>query len=368
MEAAAPRCGKCGTELIDAEDIAATKHSSSKAMCKGCHALTVMIFRNASDFLSSMDTDAQCDFFRQMHAKRLETGGLLRWKLVRPQLIESTSKQAIVQARDGVGGSYQPLAYYRLKGYDVESIEKNCPCETHPVLGKTYLLKTHHVDDSSITKDVEERLLRAEKEVRRRHMPVQQPARKATKTRPAQEAILLTEKQQALCDDLKELVDLLSDEEDAQTSKSVKGGKGGKPSKAAQNEEKKAQKEAQKLGNKLVQLAHKAMVTLKPVHEKMHKMDEQCKKTKLLDEVDYDTKDIWERGLKEADDAMASVVKALEKTKKEMLVQDDLPFTVDKDVTLLVKASRSAMEALNHFKSERAKARKAGKENAKGGA
>ena len=93
-----------------------------------------------------------------------------------------------------------------------------------------------------------------------------------------------------------------------------------------------------------------------------------ARRPQLLDEVDHDTKDIWERGLKEADEAMASVVKALEKTKKEMLVQDDLPFTVDKDVTLLVKASRSAMEALNHFKSERARARKAEKQNAKGGA
>ena len=109
-----------------------------------------------------------------------------------------------------------------------------------------------------------------------------QPAKKATKTRPAQEAIMLTEKEQALCDDLKELVDLVSDDEDAQISKRGKGGKGGQTSKAGQNDQKKAEKEAQKLGNKLVQLAHKAMVTLKPVHEKMQKMDEQCKKTTAL--------------------------------------------------------------------------------------
>ena len=136
MAAAEPRCEKCGRELMDAEDIAATKHSNCRGkthvICKPCHALTVMIFRNACDFLSTMNADAQCDFFRQMHAKRMNNGGLLRWKLVRPVLIESTSKQAILQARDGVGGSYQPLEYYRLKGYNRIALLRPTPCWARP--------------------------------------------------------------------------------------------------------------------------------------------------------------------------------------------------------------------------------------------
>ena len=359
------RCSRCGSEILEAESIAAQKHSSAQPTCKSCHALVCLVTRNASDILHSLNQDAQVEFFKKMHELRKASGGLLRWKLVRPQLIETMTKQAITECRDGVGGAYQPLAYYRQKGYDVESIEKQCPFEEHPVLGRTYLLRIHHIDETSISRSVEERMARAEMDVQRRHIPCQQPARKATKTKPASDAIPLTEEEKRLASSLEDLIDLVSDSED-QPVKVAKPRGGGEA--AAKAEAKKAEKEKQKIANKMTLLAHKAVSLLKPVLDKMGRIDEQSKRSKLYDELDCDTKEIWDSGVKEATDAMGKVFAALEKSKKEPLTSDDLPFAVDKDITMLVKASRSSMEAMNHFKSERAKKKKAERAAEKGGA
>ena len=361
----AGRCSKCGVELTQAEDIAAQKHMSLLATCKSCHALTCLITRNASDVMKGLTGEEQVQFFRRMGEMRKAAGGLLRWKMVRPQLIESLTKQAITECRDGVGGSFEPLEFYRLKGYDVGAIEQQCECEDHPVLGKTYLLKTRRIDETSITRDIEAKVAQAEMEVRRRHLPVQQPARTATKTRAAQDAVMLTDEEKALAKSLEGLVDLVSDDEEHVLTKRPRGsGRAG----STKAEEKKVEKEKQKVAAKMVLLAHKAMVTLKPVADKMIKADEQATKTNLYDEMDSDTRELWQAGFKEAQEAMAKVLAALDKSKKEPLTQDDLPFSVDKDVTLLVKASRSAMESLNHCKAQRAKDKKAEKKAEKGGA
>jgi hypothetical protein len=70
-------------------------------------------------------------------------------------LVKEVTDYRHEEERTSVGGKFLPLSVLKAKGFDVETIEKNCTdTEEHPVLGKTYNIKLKSIVKEDIQKKV----------------------------------------------------------------------------------------------------------------------------------------------------------------------------------------------------------------------
>ena len=71
-------------------------------------------------------------------------------------IAETYAKSSSITTRSYDLGDYQPLGYYKIKGYSVKKIRRNCKdTQQHPILGKTYRVTIH--GGGQINDDVESR-------------------------------------------------------------------------------------------------------------------------------------------------------------------------------------------------------------------
>ena len=334
-------CQKCG-QSYEIEAFASTKNTWTKNMvCKTCHAIGTMCWRNANGILDAMDEDARQSFFKRCCARKLENPeSPLRYKMVRAMIAEALKTVKEKVCTTGSGGQFQPLSYYKNLGYDTSVIENGCEKETHPVLGDTFLLNITHKDISEIHRQVEELICNAEMQAKRRHLPVEDKPKKAKKNEPQPAPIPLTDEEQRIKVSLDGLVDLVSDSEDEGKCKRRKVVAGS----AAQA--RKDQREKEKLSTKKVQLAHKAAAVLQPIYTRMQNADKNSQK--IMADFGEETKQSWADGLVEATKIMQQVQAVMEKhVKSHEIEEGDLQFQTDKEVTAEARAWRALLETFN---------------------
>ena len=336
-------CSKCRT-MKSSDELASSKNGYSKVVCKACHALGVMLFRQAgSEVIDALDPAAREGFFRRCNAlKTSDPDGCFRYKVVRGELLESLVQTKEHVTRVGAGGSYQPLSYYANLGYDTERIKNNALHEWSEVLGDTYLVPVKHVDSSAVRRSAEETLVRSEMNAKRKHMPQIPQPKRAKKGEASEPPVTLSPAKMALRDRLHGLIDLMSDSEDEKPRTR-------RASASAKASAKAEAKKTEKVSKQKISCAHRVMLTLGPMLEKFEKAAKQCEK--VMDDLDDHTTTLFTQefdGLKEImKEAQACLAKS---NKGEMVLEEDLRFGTEKEVAAQVRVCKSALQAIQENK------------------
>ena len=163
-------CAKCKSEVPKADCIERPRNREQfRWCCKACHALSVQFQRKGLSLQTLLSEDSLVQFFSAASEERRQaTENRLSFSAARALLKQSMVTETKSVQQDGRGGSYQPLAWYELRGYDVDAIKANAPCEKHAILGDTYLVQLHHSSDDTYYTEAEQRITRLECEARQR--------------------------------------------------------------------------------------------------------------------------------------------------------------------------------------------------------
>lgn len=293
------RCHQCHSPL-DADSLSSTTQGSQKPICKGCKATVEMLRRHLGELPQQWNLLAateQVDFFKKCLQARQDDGGVLRYKSVRALLASKMVSKIISESKRSTGGSFRPLSFYEKQGYCTEDIEARAESRVCPVVGMTYLVPVVTKEDGVIRQDIEETLLRCEREVKRKREPKEiLPPQKRVKKGEAKEVpqpIPLTDAQLKTKEQCQELIDLLSDSEDegpaeaaralASESKKASAEQKRNAAKAARDEAKLLQKDMKKI----VALSHKVITLVKPLVARMDKFHNStvAKLADLPDEI-----------------------------------------------------------------------------------
>ena len=157
-------CAKCKCAVPKVDCIERPRNREEfRWCCKACNALLVQCQRKGFSLQNLLGEEALVRFFSDAAEERRQATenrvsfGAARALLKRCMVEESKRVQ-----QDGHGGSYQPLSFYELRGYDCDAIKEHAPRESHPILGDTYLVKLHHTSDDTYYTEAEQRLTRLE--------------------------------------------------------------------------------------------------------------------------------------------------------------------------------------------------------------
>ena len=347
-----PTCCKCGSGMT-AESVAAAKQKKSvgNAICKTCHNVSTMLYRNLEmpSCWYELDTNAKEDFFRRCAAQKAnDPTAPLRYKMIRSQLVETLTKQKEVVSTQGVGGEFLPLEVYAAKGYNVDLIRNGCEKEIHPILGETYLLPIKRKDRAEINKEVEATVVAAESQAKKRKMPQEEAPKRVKGKQPDVQPTPLTQEQKELQKNLVDLTCLQTDSEDeaACAAAASKGKKEAAKLKAQERKDLRAQQKAAAQDHKkTLALAHKGMVVLPPICDRLSKNFQQMEKMKeqLTEETVTCLTEVHEKMTTWLSESQAALKKA---ASNKTLTKEDLGFENDKELSGQVKASQEAIRGL----------------------
>ena len=227
--------------------------------------------------------------------------------------------------RDGQSGSYQPLSYYELQGYDTTAIEAHCPCEDHDVLGKTYKLNIHTVSSEMVHSAIERRLTNLESVAAQRSRNAPNDADLALQELPlsllpsssAGGSKQKDNKKRKLTDAEKELAKRAKQADKA--------------------------KEAQRTAATSASVKHLPGLkkTLEKLDEKVAKLGED------FHQFPEATRSLVSGAQTELRDAVDAAAKLLDEASKGRPQQGDLPWTKEKDLLAKKKNAEAALRALN---------------------
>lgn len=168
------RCAKCNFPM-DVQDVSSRKMGKEGVpTCKSCHHVLTMLAKQMARMPDEWDLMSPPDhvkFFQECAHLKGEHG-ILKYKHVRAQLVQTLVTREISKMKRSAVGEFHPMKYWVDRGYSKESVEENCEQMTHPTLGIT----TYRVDVFSVTKEniqekVEETLLNCSRDVKRKHAP-----------------------------------------------------------------------------------------------------------------------------------------------------------------------------------------------------
>lgn len=157
-------CAKCQQPVKLSDCVERRSYRESlRWVCKSCHALATQCQRRGLALNNLLSEASLVSFYSEAALERKEAEeGRLSFSRARAVLKRCMVEQTKHERRDGTGGSYQPLSWYELRGYDCDKIERGCPSEQHPVLGTVYCLKIHHESEDTYNTEVEERISKLE--------------------------------------------------------------------------------------------------------------------------------------------------------------------------------------------------------------
>ncbi|CAE7937464.1 unnamed protein product, partial [Symbiodinium sp. KB8] len=107
-------------------------------------------------------------YFAQLRREREElqkADGRLTYGRMRAMLKHQIVSERIQSYESSTEGEYQPLSYWELKGYDVESIEAQAPCKMHAILGATYRVAIDKDKHAEMVKETEKKLVDMESQL-----------------------------------------------------------------------------------------------------------------------------------------------------------------------------------------------------------
>ena len=164
-------CKKCEREMPCADASAAKYEQGRRDTCKGCHNLQTLLAKNlgARNFQAMLPAEQQTDFFKQCLAST--QNGVLKFKNVRALLSSRLACNMESSSSMGSEGEFQPLSYWANKGYStqqLEMIEQHGECRDHSLLGKVYAVDIERRSEKETYRNVEERSLACEMDVKRK--------------------------------------------------------------------------------------------------------------------------------------------------------------------------------------------------------
>lgn len=159
-------CAKCKCAVPKADCIERPRNRDLfRWCCKACHALTAAFQRKGLSLQTLLSEDSLVQFFSAASEERRQASeNRLTFASARALLKQSMVTETKRVQAEGRGGTYQPLNWYELRGYDVDAIKKSAPYEKHAILGDTYLVQLHHSSDETINSEAEQRICRLETE------------------------------------------------------------------------------------------------------------------------------------------------------------------------------------------------------------
>ena len=157
-------CGKCQVEHKIVDMISRIGYRPDlRYICKACHATVTTLTRKGIQVQHLLDEATMVSFFSEAALERRNAQeSRMNFGQTRALLKRTMVNQVMKVKKDLQESEWQPLSYYELKGYDVAAIERDCPMETHPVLGATYKLQIHTECEGTVAKEVEERIAQME--------------------------------------------------------------------------------------------------------------------------------------------------------------------------------------------------------------
>eukprot|EP00435_Cladocopium_sp_Y103_P008485 s4363_g2.t1 len=164
-------CAKCKTDGLPVADMICRDgyRVELRYVCKACHATTSQLQRNGINVQRLLGEQHLVQFFSEAALERRNSSeNRLSWGQSRALLKKTMVHEVMSIKKDSQDSEWQPLSYYELKGYDTARIERECPCEDHPVLGATYKLSIHTEKEGTVDKDCEARLVQMENDASQR--------------------------------------------------------------------------------------------------------------------------------------------------------------------------------------------------------
>jgi hypothetical protein len=326
-EAAPPTkaaCGKCKVEHETADMISRAGYRPDlRYVCKACNATTTTLTRKGIQVQHLLDESSMVAFFSEAALERRNAQeNRITFGQTRALLKRTMVKQVMQVKKDMQESEWQPLSYFELKGYDVAAIERDCPCEMHPVLGATYKLAIHTESEGTVVKEVEERIAEMENETMQRRAAVTAAAAGV----PQMDLECIVEKQD---------------------TRKRKGG----PMTTEEKEEKKQQRLAEKqlLASTKVATAAAAkhFAGLKAVRQKLG--DKQERLGTSFQELPADLQDQVAKAIKDLDETTAFCGKLLDAAAKGTNVGAPLLFQKEKELQLKIKSGNTALRSVHDY-------------------
>ena len=345
-------CKKCEREVSE-KDVAPAKSKWDAKTCRPCHNLETMIGKHmgAKNFREILPAEQQVSFFREVLSS--SEGSALRFKNVRAHLTNRLRMDIESSWSSGSTGTFQPLSYWANQGYtedQLDSIQKKAERKEHDVLGTVYCLDIDQRSESEVYRNVEEKIVQCERDVKRKSaLPYAPPPKKNKKDQPTPIQDLSEDQKaekQLLC------LDLTGMESEAKQRKALS-----KHTKNADKEAKKlekaAQKEQERFTTKMGPLVAKCISSLKTVLPKLERPSTGSARTSMAM-----SHTLWlSRSLKRSRSWKEWEVKCTEAMKLnlegKLLEVGSLPFENDKDLKLKIKAANNVVSSVNQCKPKK---------------
>ena len=345
-------CKKCEREVSE-KDVAPAKSKWDAKTCRPCHNLETMIGKHmgAKNFREILPAEQQVSFFREVLSS--SEGSALRFKNVRAHLTNRLRMDIESSWSSGSTGTFQPLSYWANQGYtedQLDSIQKKAERKEHDVLGTVYCLDIDQRSESEVYRNVEEKIVQCERDVKRKSaLPYAPPPKKNKKDQPTPIQDLSEDQKaekQLLC------LDLTGMESEAKQRKALS-----KHTKNADKEAKKlekaAQKEQERFTTKMGPLVAKCISSLKTVLPKLEKAQHWISKD-IDGHVPHFVAESVAQEIKELKEWEVKCTEAMKLNLEGKLLEvGSLPFENDKDLKLKIKAANNVVSSVNQCKPKK---------------
>ena len=325
-EAALPTkaaCGKCKVKQETAEMISRVGYRPDlRYVCKACNATTSMLTRKGIQAQHLLNESSMVAFFSEAALERRNAQeNRITFGQTRALLKKTMVNQVMQVKKDMQESEWQPLSYFELKGYDVAAIERDCPCEQHPVLGPTYKLAIHTESEGTVVKEVEERITKMENDAMQRRAAVAAAAAGVPEM------------------DLESVIE-------KQDTRKRKG-----PMTEEEKEEKKQQRLAEKrlLASKKIATAAAAkhLAGLKAVRDKLSAKQERMGAS--YQELPADLQEKVAKAMTDLDETIAFCGKLLDAAAKGTNMRESLLFEKEKELQQKIKSGNTALRDVQDY-------------------
>ena len=164
------RCAKCRTEG-DATNFVcrASYRPELRYVCKPCQALSQTLMRNGICIDKVLSENEILYFFQQASEERQNSEHKrLAYSQARAMLKKTVLHEVRKTKAERADAEWQPLTFWELQGYDVQSIALSAPSRQHAVLGTVYKVAIDKEWDETLEVEAEQRVLQIEHDARLR--------------------------------------------------------------------------------------------------------------------------------------------------------------------------------------------------------
>ena len=272
-------CDRCSLPVAESEMAAKRNEHTKQVECKSCRSLLSLLKYHVSptEVFSKMSKDDVTGFFQRALEERKQNGGILKYEVVRANLLKHFQKRITDVAKRSAGGTYQPLSWWSQNGYDPVAVQEKGFAMTCPVFGSVYRVDLVTIKQIHAEEEAESQMVELEQRVSRKRTTTERAGNGAKrvkgrgKGKGKEDAPMIEEPSaQALADDevLQSIVDLECASDDDVQIVLPKAGRGNTDKQAQRKREQELKKEHKTVSI----LAGKALPALQPVSSRLENL------------------------------------------------------------------------------------------------